>query len=91
MAWMNDKIIKIGNKRWRRIEENQSQRRWLYFYDESFRNRCDGNAEIHFRRRFRGMAFRKKPAEQSNYDKEVISVNERVQVFMDCFLGNISE
>lgn len=32
-------------------------------------------------------AFRKKPAEQSNYDKEVISVNERVQVFNGFFGG----
>lgn len=33
------------------------------------------------------IAFRKKPAEQSNYDKEVISVNERVQVFNGFFGG----
>ena len=32
-------------------------------------------------------AFRKKPAEQSNYDKEVISVNERVQIFNGFFGG----
>ena len=32
-------------------------------------------------------AFRKKPAEQSNYDKEVISVNERVQVFYGLLSG----
>lgn len=32
-------------------------------------------------------AFRKKPAEQSNYDKEVISVNERVQIFNEFFSG----
>lgn len=33
------------------------------------------------------IAFRKKPAEQSNYDKEVIAVNERVQVFNEFFSG----
>src|SRR5690606_29509319 len=33
------------------------------------------------------IAFRKKPAEQSNYDKEVISVNERVQIFNEFFSG----
>ncbi|MGZ5210862.1 MAG: cytochrome c biogenesis protein ResB, partial [Kaistella sp.] len=32
-------------------------------------------------------AFRKKPAEQSNYDKEVISVNDRVQAFNEFFSG----
>lgn len=32
-------------------------------------------------------AFRKKPAEQTNYDKEVISVNERVQIFNQFFSG----
>ncbi len=32
-------------------------------------------------------AFRKKPAEQTNYDKEVISVNERVQIFNEFFSG----
>ena len=33
------------------------------------------------------IAFAKKPAEQSNYDKEVISVNERVQIFNEFFSG----
>ena len=33
------------------------------------------------------IAFRKKPAEQTNYDKEVISVNDRVQVFNEFFSG----
>ncbi|UOU97621.1 cytochrome c biogenesis protein CcsA [Chryseobacterium daecheongense] len=33
------------------------------------------------------VAFRKKPAEQTNYDKEVISVNERVQIFNEFFSG----
>jgi len=32
-------------------------------------------------------AFRKKPADQTNYDKEVISVNERVQIFNEFFSG----
>lgn len=32
-------------------------------------------------------AFRKKPAEQSNYDKEVIAVNDRVQAFNEFFSG----
>ncbi len=32
-------------------------------------------------------AFRKKPAEQSNYDKEVIAVNERVQIFYGILSG----
>ena len=33
------------------------------------------------------IAFNKKPAEQSNYDKEVINVNERVQIFNQFFSG----
>ena len=32
-------------------------------------------------------AFRKKPAEQTNYDKEVIAVNDRVQAFNEFFSG----
>jgi cytochrome c-type biogenesis protein CcsB len=32
-------------------------------------------------------AFRKKISEQTNYDKEVISVNERVQIFNEFFSG----
>ena len=32
-------------------------------------------------------AFAKKPAEQSNYDKEVIAVNERAQIFNEFFSG----
>lgn len=34
-------------------------------------------------------AFNKKPAEQSNYDKEVIAVNERVQIFNEFFSGQL--
>ncbi len=34
-------------------------------------------------------AFRKKPADQSNYDKEVIAVNDRVQVFNEFFSGQL--
>lgn len=33
------------------------------------------------------IAFRKKPSEQTNYDKEIISVNERVQIFNEFFSG----
>ena len=32
-------------------------------------------------------AFRKKPAEQSEYDKQVIKINERVQIFNEFFSG----
>ncbi|WP_313717172.1 cytochrome c biogenesis protein, partial [Kaistella carnis] len=32
-------------------------------------------------------AFRKKPADQTNYDKEVIAVNDRVQAFNEFFSG----
>ncbi len=32
-------------------------------------------------------AFRKKPGDQTNYDKEVIAVNDRVQVFNEFFSG----
>ncbi|SIP87849.1 cytochrome c-type biogenesis protein CcsB [Chryseobacterium sp. RU37D] len=32
-------------------------------------------------------AFRKKPGEQTNYDKEIIAVNERVQIFNEFFSG----
>lgn len=35
------------------------------------------------------IAFRKKPADQSNYDKEVIAVNDRVQVFNEFFSGQL--
>lgn len=34
-------------------------------------------------------AFAKKPAEQTNYDKEVIAVNERVQIFNEFFSGQL--
>ncbi len=34
-------------------------------------------------------AFRKKPAEQNNFDKEIIKVDERLNVFMMVFQGSI--
>ncbi len=75
MAWMNDKIIKIGTKGGEELKKkNQSQRRWLYFMMNLFVTDAMGMPKFILEEDF-NTAFRKKPAEQSNYDKEVISVN----------------
>lgn len=49
---------------------------------------ADANGNLHYvLEEDYNEAFRKKPAEQTNYDKEVIAVNERVQIFNEFFSG----
>ncbi|TXF79512.1 cytochrome c biogenesis protein CcsA [Chryseobacterium sp.] len=49
---------------------------------------ADANGQLHYvLEQDYQAAFRKKPADQSNYDKEVIAVNDRVQVFNEFFSG----
>lgn len=49
---------------------------------------ADANGNLHYvLEQDYNEAFRKKPAEQTNYDKEVIAVNERVQIFNEFFSG----
>jgi len=51
---------------------------------------ADANGQLHYvLEEDYNAAFRKKPAEQSNYDKEVIAVNDRVQVFNEFFSGQL--
>ena len=39
--------------------------------------------------KFAEVAFRKKPAEQNKFDKEIIKLNERLEIFMKTFQGNL--
>ena len=51
---------------------------------------ADSNGQLHYvLEEDYNAAFRKKPADQTNYDKEVISVNDRVQVFNEFFSGQL--
>lgn len=48
----------------------------------------DGNAQLHYvLEEDYQAAFRKKPGDQTKYDKEVIKVNDRVQAFNEFFSG----
>ncbi|WP_297984603.1 c-type cytochrome biogenesis protein CcsB [uncultured Chryseobacterium sp.] len=49
---------------------------------------ADSNGQLHYvLEEDYNTAFRKKPSEQTNYDKEVIAVNDRVQAFNEFFSG----
>ncbi len=54
----------------------------------SFRDFFDENANYKLQK-FAEEAFRKKPAEQNAFDKEIIRVDERMNVFMMVFRGSI--
>ena len=87
MAWMKDEIIKIGTKggdelknKTKANEEGYTSMMNLFVTD------AQGMPKFILEDDF-NIAFRKKPSEQSNYDKEVISVNDRVQVFYGLLSG----
>lgn len=87
MAWMKDEIIKIGTKggdelktKTKANEDGYTSMMNLFVTD------AQGMPKFILEDDF-NVAFRKKPSEQSNYDKEVISVNDRVQVFYGLLSG----
>lgn len=87
MAWMKDNIIRIGEKGGDELKKKAKASEDGY---TSMMNlfMMDSNGAPHFiLEDDYNTAFRKKPAEQSNYDKEVISVNERVQIFYGILSG----
>ena len=87
MAWMNDKIIKIGTKGGEELKKKTKANEDGYTSMMNlFVTDAMGMPKFILEEDF-NTAFRKKPAEQSNYDKEVISVNERVQVFYGLLSG----
>lgn len=87
MVWMKDNIIKIGTKggdelknKTKANEDGYTSMMNLFTVD------AQGMPKFILEEDY-NIAFRKKPAEQTNYDKEVISVNERVQIFYGILSG----
>ena len=87
MAWMNDKIIKIGSSGGQELltkakadENGYTSMMNLFVLDGQGMTRFILEDDFN-------TAFRKKPAEQSKYDLEVIAVNERVQIFYGIISG----
>lgn len=80
MFWAQVNIIKVGTKGGDELKKKTKAN------DEGFTSLiklfpADANGNLHFvLEDDYNTAFRKKPAEQTNYDKEVIAVNDRVQV-----------
>lgn len=87
MAWMNDRIIKIGTKGGEELKnKTKADEEGYTSMMNLFRVDPQGMPTFILENDY-NIAFRKKPAEQSNYDKEVISVNERVQIFYGILSG----
>lgn len=87
MAWMNDPIIKIGSsggeellKKAKANEDGYTSMMNLFVSDGQGMPRFILEDDFN-------IAFRKKPAEQSKYDLEVIAINERVQIFYGILSG----
>lgn len=87
MAWMNDNIIKIGTKGGEDLmKKTKANEDGFTSMMNLFVSDAQGMPRFILEDDF-NTAFRKKPAEQSNYDKEVITVNERVQIFYGILSG----
>ena len=87
MAWMNDNIIKIGTKGGEDLmKKTKANEEGFTSMMNLFVSDAQGMPRFILEDDF-NTAFRKKPAEQSNYDKEVITVNERVQIFYGILSG----
>ncbi|SEM87138.1 cytochrome c-type biogenesis protein CcsB [Chryseobacterium taichungense] len=85
--WIAVPLIKVGTKGGDALKEKTKADEDGY---TSLLNLIpsDANGNLHYvLERDYDIAFRKKASEQTNYDKEVIAVNERVQVFQEIFSG----
>lgn len=86
-TWAMVPLIKIGNKGGDELKQKTKANEDGYTTLLNLLP-ADANGNLHYilEEDF-NIAFAKKPAEQSNYDKEVIAVNERVQIFNEFFTG----
>ncbi len=86
-SWTMVPLIKIGTKGGEELKRKTKANEDGYASLMSlFPSDANGNLKYVLEEDY-NLAFRKKPAEQSNYDKEVIAVNERVQIFNEFFSG----
>ncbi len=86
-SWTMVPLIKIGSKGGEELKRKTKANEDGYASLMSlFPSDATGNLKYVLEEDY-NLAFRKKPAEQSNYDKEVIAVNERVQIFNEFFSG----
>lgn len=88
-SWTMVPMIKVGTKGGDELKKKTKAN------DEGYTSLmqmfpADANGQLHYvLEEDYNTAFRKKPADQTNYDKEVISVNDRVQVFNEFFSGQL--
>ena len=86
-SWTMVPIIKVGTKGGEELRKKTKADEEGYTSLMSLFP-ADANGQLHYvLEEDYQAAFRKKPAEQTNYDKEVIAVNDRVQVFNEFFSG----
>lgn len=79
--WKQQKIVYIKEQSVKDIIGiTTKQASFLDFFDK------DGKYKLE---KFSEEAFRKKPVEQNNFDKEIIKVDERLNVFMMLFQGSV--
>ncbi|HEY9222166.1 MAG TPA: cytochrome c biogenesis protein CcsA [Lutibacter sp.] len=77
--WKNQKIVYISEKAVADlIGVNGKHASFNQFFNENGQYKLEASAEI---------AFRKPDAERNKFDKEIIKVNERLEVFMMTFQG----
>lgn len=87
MAWMNDQIIKVGSSGGEELlKKTKANEKGYTSMMNLFVSDAQGMPRFILEDDF-NIAFRKKPAEQSKYDLEVIAINERVQIFYGILSG----
>lgn len=87
MLWTQVPIIKVGTKGGETIKKlTKANDKGYTSLVNLFPSDANGNLRFALEDDYT-IAFRKKPSDQSNYDKEVIAVNDRVQVFNGIISG----
>lgn len=87
MLWSNVPLLKIGNKGGDQLKKiTKANTEGYTSLMNLFTTQPDGSPDFILENDFK-KAFRKKPAERSNYDKEIIELNDKLQVMQGLISG----
>ena len=86
--WRNEKIIALGQSKELKKELGVDENERYASFDEFFKATKDGGSEYKLTK-FAEIANRKHPGSRNTFDKDVIKIDERLNVFYMIFIGEI--
>ena len=86
--WRNEKIIALGQSKELKKELGVDENARYASFDEFFKATKDGGSEYKLTK-FAEIANRKHPGSRNTFDKDVIKIDERLNVFYMIFIGEI--